>query len=92
MIRSFLIILLSILAYAPAIAQKKDSVKYEKFAKVPLNDIQLLLQLSHEYKRTIIYDPTIEEKNKTQYFRNVEAALIELRRRISIDSVKVKTK
>lgn len=89
--RLFLIILLSILAYG-AFAQKKDSVKYEKFAKITLNDIQLLLQLSHEYKRTIIYDPTIEEKNKTQYFRNLEAALIELRKRISIDSVKVKMK
>ena len=85
-----LLLFVSVACFAQKKEVKKDSVQYHKFAKIELQDLQALVQTAQEYKRVLMYDPAIPEDKKSATFRNIESALVELQKRISIDSVKIK--
>ena len=84
-----ILIFISVACFAQKKEAKKDSVQYHKFAKVELQDLQALVQTAQEYKRVLMYDPNVPEDKKASAFRNIEAALTEIGKRVLIDSLKI---
>lgn len=84
-----ILLFISVSCFAQKKEVKKDSVQYHKYAKIEIQDLNLLFQGVQEYKRLLMYDTNIPEDKKPVAFRNIEAALIEIQKRISIDSIRV---
>lgn len=75
---------------ATKLVTPKDTAKYNYFARVPASDYQTVASSLNEYKRLQIYDPNTTDAQKVQLFKNIEAYLKDLPKRVQIDSVKVK--
>jgi aromatic ring hydroxylase len=57
---------------------------------LPANDYQQLVQLASEHKGTILYMPTLTADQKVQYMQQLETYLVQLPKRIKVDSTEVK--
>ena len=67
---------------------KIDSTKYTYFVKVSVQDFNSIWQLASMYKESIIYYPKVVDKTAEQI--NIDRFLMELSKRVSIDSLKIK--
>ena len=66
--------------------------QYQKVVQIPIEDFNLLTQQLNERKNTVIYQPNIKPDEAVQIQKGIDAYLVELGKRVKLDSVKVEGK
>ena len=66
--------------------------QYQKVVQIPIEDFNLLTQQLNERKNTVIYTPNIKPEEAVQMQKGIDAYLVELSKRVKLDSVKVEGK
>jgi hypothetical protein len=86
-----LLIIISISSFAQA---KKDTVQvqkpvYKKVIKLDVQDFNTLTEALSQWKRLSMYDPQTEPEQKVRIYKDIEAYLITLMKKVQVDSVQI---
>jgi len=88
-----------LLSTTTSFAQSKTEPKaaptkpqYQKVVQIPVEDFQLLTQQLNERKNTVIYQPNIKPDEAVQMQKGIDAYLVELGKRVKLDSVLIQPK
>lgn len=77
------------IGFAQKASVKKDTakVKYDYFAKLPVQDVQQYFGILNEYKRLVIYDPNATPEQKINIQQGIDKYLKTLNEKVKIDSL-----
>ena len=90
--RIILTILISIVTLNCLAQNKSDSVLYDKFVKVTVSDILIMLSGLDKLKDLEMYNPRSTDEQKVNSYKEIGLYVDKMRKTLVIDSVKVEPK
>jgi hypothetical protein len=87
-----ILLLTSLTVEAQTKTTKKDTVKYDYFVKISVQNYQTLVQVANLYKNTVVYSPTLTDKEKIDQQKQLDSFLNQKNLNPVLDSVKVSNK
>lgn len=85
-----LILLIPVFAFCQPPKEHPKPV-YNKFIPIQQMDKTVFFDALNQWKRLVMYDPTLSSEQKVKTYQDIETYMVDLLRRVRIDSVRVDT-